>query len=140
MIRRASAADLPAILAIEARCHLRPWARDDFEAELAAEDGRSLFFVTGGPIEAYVIAWRVAGEIQIQNVTTAPEARRRGHARRLLEHVLSFTHDFAALEVRPDNGAARALYEALGFVEVGRRPRFYSNGDAALLMQRSPRP
>ena len=34
---------------------------------------------------------------------------------------------FLTLEVRVGNTAAIALYESLGFENLGRRPRFYSN-------------
>ena len=40
------------------------------------------------------------------------------------------------LEVRESNYAAIALYEKLGFSENGRRPNYYDNGEAAILMIR----
>jgi ribosomal-protein-alanine N-acetyltransferase len=33
------------------------------------------------------------------------------------------------LEVRPSNPLAKALYESVGFVEIGRRPRYYPARD-----------
>ena len=39
------------------------------------------------------------------------------------------------LEVRESNTAARTLYESLGFVQTGYRPRYYSQPEeAAVLM------
>ena len=35
-----------------------------------------------------------------------------------------------------DNAAALALYQGMGFAIVGRRPRYYSDGRAAVLMTR----
>jgi ribosomal protein S18 acetylase RimI-like enzyme len=43
----------------------------------------------------------------------------------------------ALLEVRVSNLVARAFYASTGFVAVGRRPRYYANGEDALLMTRS---
>ena len=43
----------------------------------------------------------------------------------------------ALLEVRASNLAARAFYASTGFVAVGQRPRYYANGEDALLMTRS---
>jgi ribosomal-protein-alanine N-acetyltransferase len=69
----------------------------------------------------------------------APEARRRGLARRLLRQVLeTAVHQGARaahLEVRAGNEAARALYRSMGFREVGRRGGYYSapTEDAVLL-------
>jgi ribosomal-protein-alanine N-acetyltransferase len=41
------------------------------------------------------------------------------------------------LEVSATNDAARRLYDGAGFVEVGRRPRYYADGTDAVLMQRA---
>jgi ribosomal-protein-alanine N-acetyltransferase len=38
------------------------------------------------------------------------------------------------LEVAAGNTPARALYDTVGFTEAGRRRRYYSNGEDALLM------
>jgi [ribosomal protein S18]-alanine N-acetyltransferase len=39
------------------------------------------------------------------------------------------------LEVAAANAAARALYAAHGFTEVGLRRRYYGNGDDALMLR-----
>ena len=39
------------------------------------------------------------------------------------------------LEVAIGNAAARALYERAGFVEAGRRPRYYADGGDALILR-----
>jgi len=54
----------------------------------------------------------------------------------LRNETASGTHA-ALLEVRVSNHAARAFYASTGFVAVGRRPRYYANGEDALLMTRS---
>jgi [ribosomal protein S18]-alanine N-acetyltransferase len=138
VIRAARESDLPRVFEIETASHDQPWSQHAFFEELSPKPTRPLFFVHGDPAEAYIVAWRIAGELQIQNVTTAPDYRRRGLARELLQHVLVLAGDchFATLEVREGNFAARVLYESLGFVEVGRRPRYYTNGETAVLMQR----
>jgi ribosomal protein S18 acetylase RimI-like enzyme len=41
------------------------------------------------------------------------------------------------LELAASNDAARALYEGLGFVVVGRRSRYYPDGDDALLLTKA---
>ena len=42
----------------------------------------------------------------------------------------------ARLELSAQNAAAAGLYAALGFVVVGRRPRYYPGGSDALLLSR----
>ena len=39
------------------------------------------------------------------------------------------------LEVRADNPIARALYDSLGFEQIGVRPRYYRDGVDAVLMR-----
>jgi [ribosomal protein S18]-alanine N-acetyltransferase len=87
---------------------------------------------------AYLVAWRIADEIEIIQVATATEARRNGHGRALMRHVLEHSRANGAvrcvLEVRPSNTSALGLYHSLGFVEVSRRRGYYNNGEDALVM------
>ena len=68
-------------------------------------------------------------EMHLLNITIAPAARRRGHARRLLAELVQVCRERAAnrlwLEVRESNGEARGAYRRLGFAEVGRRKGYY---------------
>lgn len=79
----------------------------------------------------------VADEAELIEIAVAPRARRRGLARRLVEHlVTNARHQRVGavhLEVRADNTAARALYTACGFVEAGRRRRYYADGEDAVI-------
>lgn len=93
----------------------------------------------GAPI-AFLLAWHVADEFELLDVATAETARRRGLGRALLAELVSEARSLAAsaiyLEVRPSNAAALALYLGAGFSEVGRRPRYYPDGEDALLLRR----
>ena len=40
------------------------------------------------------------------------------------------------LEVRVDNDDARAFYAANGYAEIARRPRYYADGAAAVVLER----
>jgi ribosomal-protein-alanine N-acetyltransferase len=67
-------------------------------------------------------------------------ARRQALGARLLAFVLETLSESTGLEsltleVRPSNAAALALYARLGFAPVGRRQRYYRNGDDALVLQ-----
>ncbi len=84
-----------------------------------------------------VSAWVVVDELQITAVAIHPDHRRQGLARQLLEAMLQAGREAGAeratLEVGRANGAARALYAALGFREVAVRAGYYRNGDDALI-------
>ena len=70
-------------------------------------------------------------------VVVAEDARRRGIGRALLAAALARAPAarVAHLEVRASNAAAIALYERLGFVAVGRRPRYYEGREDAVSMR-----
>jgi ribosomal-protein-alanine N-acetyltransferase len=93
-----------------------------------------------GEVAGWIVIWTVVDEIQILEVAVAPAARRRGVATSLLRAALGPEHcndaSVAMLEVRAGNAAAIGLYEKEGFAAVGRRRRFYSDGEDAVLMNR----
>lgn len=63
------------------------------------------------------------GCVHLVQMWTAPEARRRGVGRRLVEAVLGFADGRPVrLAVVRDNDAARQLYESMGFVADERPP------------------
>ncbi len=94
---------------------------------------------TSRGIRAYCAYQVVADEAHVHNLAVVPEARRQGLARRLLALTLEIAAGKGAravhLEVRAGNAAARALYRAMGFDEVGKRHGYYSAPveDAVLL-------
>ena len=81
-----------------------------------------------GTVAGFLVARRVAdGESEILNLAVAPEFRRRGVARRLVSDLTDRHGGEVFLEVRESNREARVFYEAMGFEEAGRRPRYYSD-------------
>lgn len=140
MIRAAVLADLPQLAALERACFGRHDSDDALAAELTRPWARIVVDEREGQLTAFVNYWRVADEIELLFVATAPPWQRRGIARDLLNQVLAAVRAEGAvralLEVRPSNGAAVALYSSLGFSEIGRRRRYYDDGEDALLMAR----
>ncbi len=127
----ASRAHLTEVAAIEAACFSDPWSEASFRQ---AADNLGVFFRVategaGGPVVGYVVAWFAAGEGEIANVAVAPSARGRGIGGLLLDVAIRAAAENRAealyLDVRESNVRARALYDSRGFVEVGRRRRYY---------------
>jgi ribosomal-protein-alanine N-acetyltransferase len=140
-IDRSTEAELDTVVEIEQLSFPVPWARAAFADELARPWARLelLRHAPTGRVLGYCNYWLVADELHILNLAVHPEARRRGHAARLLRHMLEEARRSHArvvtLEVRASNAAAAALYRKLGFREVGVRPKYYANdGEDALLM------
>lgn len=93
----------------------------------------------GEALAGYAGGWIVDGQVQILKVGVDPVMRRRGIARELLAHVAADARDLGAsrcsLEVRAGNVGAQELYSALGFRSLGVRPRYYSDGEDAVIME-----
>ncbi|MDT4939744.1 MAG: [ribosomal protein S18]-alanine N-acetyltransferase [Pseudonocardiales bacterium] len=110
------------------------WTASGYRTELA--DVRRRYYLAAEDAAGRLLGWAglmVIGEsAQILTIGVVPPARRRGIARALLTGLLDEARRRAAvevfLEVRVDNTAARALYAADGFVEIGTRPGYYDAG------------
>lgn len=138
--------DLEEVLAIERASFTNPWSRHAFMYELRENRVASLWVArapgAGGvaAVAGYLCLWLVADEVHVTNLAVHPAHRHRGVGRHLLgtllEHCRQRGAARAVLEVRPSNGAARRLYEALGFRRVGLRKGYYfDTGEDALLLE-----
>ena len=120
--------DLDAVLAIERRAYEFPWTLGIFRDCMLA-NYPAWVLAQGEGIVGYGLLSLAADEAHVLNLCTAPEAQGQGHGRRLLRALLQLARARGAkrvfLEVRPSNAAAIALYDAEGFNEIGRRPRYY---------------
>ncbi len=135
MIRTGTEADLEGVLKIEQVAQPPGWSRAQFREELQRPGGHFLVAEVEGSVCGFAIGWTVAEQTHILNVAVHPDRRRQGIARNLVEAVVaSGGGEEALLELRASNTAACALYEALGFLEVGRRTGYYRDGEDAILM------
>lgn len=96
---------------------------------------------TAAGVVGYLIAREAAGTGEILNLAVAPEIRRGGIARQLLDAGLAALAvrnvEEVFLEVRESNLAAQALYVGAGFRPVGQRSGYYrSPREDALVLRR----
>ncbi len=114
------------------------WSEAQLSSEIALPEGRVWVAADAGGLLAFVVARRELDELHVLLTGVVPAARRRGVATRLLESLIASERGLGqvTLEVREGNAGARAFYEALGFRALGRRPRHYADGEAAVLMVR----
>jgi len=126
-IRPAELTDVPAVHAIEQRVFADPWSTQDFRDCVSF----ALFLVAEehAQVAGYVVALDAADEGEILNLAVAEGGRRRGLGRALVEAIIAALSERGVrqvyLEVRESNAAARALYAAFGFKDVGRRKAYY---------------
>ena len=96
--------------------------------------------LSGGALVGYVFCAFAGGEVHVNKIAVSPSLRRQGVASALMDEVLAFAARVSAeeiyLEVRVSNRTARVFYAGLGFVEAGRRARYYLDGEDALVMVR----
>jgi ribosomal-protein-alanine N-acetyltransferase len=127
------------VLAIERESYPIPWSRRMIESELRRPEGVCLVAEHDGEILGYILMALQADVWHILNVTVHPLHRGRRIGDALVRAAVRVgdrrEHTGFTLEVRASNERAIRLYQRLGFVTHGVRPRYYSdNGEDALIM------
>ena len=130
-VRRATLNDLPRIMELERESPTAAhWPPKHYEPILAAPEGpRLLLVIEDQSVAGLLVAHNIAGEWEIENVLIDSAFQRRGLASQLLRTFLDIARQSGPksifLEVRESNQLARALYEKAGFIQTGRRSRYY---------------
>jgi [ribosomal protein S18]-alanine N-acetyltransferase len=135
-IEPATPADVPVLSEIAAECGLHV----DFPGELARSYGVLRVARAARGVLGFLLAWRAADELHLTDLGVSAVERRRGVGHALVRDLMREGRASAAriivLEVRATNTPALALYGSLGFVELGRRVRYYADtGEDAVVMQ-----
>ncbi len=138
-IRRAVPDDVPNIARLEEECFSDPFGEKDIFSLVTTDLGMCFAALDDGEVIGYVFGRIIPPEGEIYRVAVSPEKRRRGIGYRLLSYALKTERarglETTFLEVRRQNTAARALYSAHGFTEVGVRKNYYQNPtDDAVIM------
>jgi [ribosomal protein S18]-alanine N-acetyltransferase len=121
-------AQLDAVVAIEKAAYEFPWTRGNFIDALAAGYDAQVLS-EGGQLLGYFIVMAGVDEMHLLNITVAPDAQGRGHARFMLGEIVALCRRATAqklwLEVRGSNLRARAIYRRFGFDDIGLRKGYY---------------
>ena len=128
---------IPDVAEIERLCFSEPWSEKSLVI-LTDENNFGVVATLDGQTVAYGGMTCVLDEGAVTNIATHPDLRRRGLGREILRALLSEARKRGArtvfLEVRESNEGARALYQKMGFLEVGRRKKYYERTEDAILM------
>ena len=115
------------------------WSEKSVASELTNPLSLWLVALDGDRVAGYVGSQSVLGESDMMNVAVHPGYRRQGIAEQLclalVEALKEKGNHCLTLEVRASNDPAKALYEKLGFTQIGLRKNYYRNPkeDACIL-------
>lgn len=111
------------------------WTRDLLKQELEIGQGVGLVEEKFG-LAAFVLFRMYDQHREITVLATHPERQRKGNMRHLLSYMLErrSPSERIWLEVHALNEPALVLYNELGFIKVGQRPKYYRDGGDAVLL------
>ena len=133
-------ADLDEVLKIESVSHIHPWTKGNFSDSLAAGHWaycirpQSDQMVKGSYLDpailwAYCILFPAVDELHLLNITVSTHLRKLGLGQRMMAAIEGVAAQQKMpriiLEVRPSNAPALALYQKLGYEQIGVRKNYY---------------
>ncbi|MFB6168213.1 MAG: ribosomal protein S18-alanine N-acetyltransferase [Haloferacaceae archaeon] len=142
-VRSATRADLLDVLGIERASFSNPWPYAAFESAL---DEAAFLVACADDDETEVLGYLVGSLVpnhgrgigHVKDLAVRPTSRGHGVGRLLLTRGLERLRRGGAatvkLEVRESNGPARSLYRDAGFTPARRVPRYYDDGEDAVVM------
>jgi ribosomal-protein-alanine N-acetyltransferase len=109
----------------------RPWTSHEFQDLLASD----LIHLIAGPF-GFALIRIVTDEAELLTIAVDPDMRGQGHGTHLMQTALGTAQSHGAsemfLEVASDNQAACALYQTLGFAQIGKRSGYYKHPDGQI--------
>ena len=131
IIEKMNSSHVSQIAQLEKICFSDPWSENSIASELGNKLAFWLVATEGENVAGYIGSQTVMDETDMMNVAVHPDFRRQGIAEALVnglvEHLKVMGSHCLTLEVRASNAPAIALYEKLGFSEIGRRRNYYRN-------------
>lgn len=130
-LRPMVASDIDAVVQIQlASPEIAQWTARDYAKVPSA--GMTAWVVdVERDIAGFLVARRIAGELEILNLAVRPDARRRGIGHALIQFAFAWGKQLdvkkAYLEVRASNLVALEFYKRHQFRETGRRHLYYSD-------------
>jgi ribosomal-protein-alanine N-acetyltransferase len=118
----------------------KPWSRELFINELNNRFSYNFTILHQNDIAGFINFWHICDLIELNNFAIKYNYRNRGLGRKFLKFIIKLA-DFLKtkkifLEVKSDNIIAYNLYKSEGFMEIGVRKGYYSDGRDAILMER----
>ena len=139
LIRTMTVDDLDDVIAIENEVFTEAWTRESFVYEIKKNPySLPIVMELNGEIIGYAVAWDIFNEFHIATIGIRKMHQGKGWGKHLFRYLMSMTDgaEFAMLEVRKDNHVAIKMYESFGFYPIYVRPRYYRDGQDAIVMRK----
>ena len=131
MIVNMNESHIAQVAELERICFSDPWSEKSVASELTNPLSCWLVAEEDGAVAGYIGSQTVMDESDMMNVAVHPDHRRKGVAEALVAELVEALKQRGSrcltLEVRVSNEPAKALYEKLGFEQVGLRKNYYRN-------------
>ena len=131
ILTQMNAAHVSQVAELERICFADPWSEKSVASELDNKWALWLVALEDDAVVGYIGSQTAVDETDVMNVAVHPDHRRQGIAEALIEKLVQELKARGShalmLEVRSSNAPAIALYEKLGFLQVGLRKNYYRN-------------
>jgi ribosomal-protein-alanine N-acetyltransferase len=142
MIRQAQLHDLESMLQIERKSFPHPWTHLQLQHGISGQNGNAAL-VLENPLHelvGYLVYQLIVDEAFLHNIAVHPQFRHQGLAAKLIRayHRIARKNKClcSLLEVDVENQEAQQCYIRLGYTEIGRRTKYYPNGNDAMVMKK----
>ena len=132
---------LPAVVQLDQICLGGLWTEAGYRREIDSPNSDLFVLLVAQDVVGLGCLWAILDEAHITTLAIHPDYHRQRLGQLLLVQLLesackrALTH--ATLEVRASNQRALSLYQKFGFCTAGRRKRYYSDDEDALILWRS---
>jgi ribosomal-protein-alanine N-acetyltransferase len=129
VIQRMKKEDVAQVARLERICFSDPWSKEAFMEELQSELSIPLVAKLKEEVMGYACLWHLVDQLEVANFAVSPVHRSKRIGEKLMKRILLEAKEKSCqsvvLSVRESNQAAINLYLKFGFVEVGRRKKYY---------------
>ncbi len=129
VIQKMSQEDVDQVARLEKICFSDPWSKEIFLEELQLNIAIPLVATLEKEVVGYTCLWHLDDQMEIANFAVSPDHQGKGIGKNLIKRILweakKRTCKSIILSVREFNKTAINLYTKFGFVEVGRKKKYY---------------
>ena len=138
MICSAGINQIEDILSIERISFTRPWTRNQITKDLQnGFNSENWVYKLNGNVIGYIFVSKIEDQFHLNNIAVHPDFLGQKIGSSLIKHIIMRAKNrkvnIILLEVSINNITARKCYKSLGFIQVGIRKNYYSQGDDAIL-------